>query len=430
MRPSEFGTAGRIIVAVLKPVVAGVQFVKMYFPKVKLAVGLATILLAIAPGMSGQVTGRVYLEKESYAVGEPLFFILEIKNSGKDPIQLYPRLPGQSLGNFSFSMQSAAVEKPGASCGAVWNLAESSADPYDLQAGGTYTYKWPLDFWYRIEQKGTYKVSISGYLLYSSLQGGTQQVQFSSDSQLNVLSGDPTHVEEVLRKFEADLRSSDYDIQHNALDVLATTAPSYFHDVIFRLARDEDPFIVQHAVGALERINTPDAHALLAEIIATRKADDPDEQDLRCSAIKALGHSGDASYMQMLAPYTEHANTRESEFAMVAIAELGRDQAVPLLQGFLQSPQVKQRLSAVTALRLTASPDAVDALIGALRDKDEAVREKAAIILIMLTGNSVTTSDQPAPGPLQLENLWLVWWDKHRKEAKLAEPGPGICRME
>jgi HEAT repeat protein len=404
--------------------------VKVHFPKVKLALVLTTVLLAVAPEMSGQVTGRIYLEKESYAVGEPLIFTLEIKNATREAIQLYPRVPGQSLGRFSFSMQRAAGGNPAPSCGATWNLGENSADPYELKAGSTYAYQWPLDFWYRIEHEGIYKVAISGNLLFSSLQGGIQQVQFSSDVQLKVVPGEPAHVEEVLRKFEADLRSSDYDIQHNALDVLSTTAPSYFHDDIFRLARDADPFIAVHGVGALDRMNTSDARALLAEIIATRKADSPDEQNLRCSAIKALGNSGDASYLQMLAPYAEHANTCESEFAMIAIAKLGRENAVPLLQGFLQSPQVKQRLSAVTALRLTASPDAVDVLIGALRDKDDGVREKAASSLMILTGTSVTTPDNPTPSPLQLESLWLIWWDKHRKEAKLSEPGPEICRME
>ena len=84
----------------------------------------------------------------------------------------------------------------------------------------------------------------------------------------------------------------------------------------------------------------------------------------------------------------------------------------------------------MAALRLTASPDAVDALIGALRDQDDAVRERAASNLIMLTGNVVTTPDKPTPGPLELENLWLIWWDKHHKEAKLSEPAPEVCRME
>src|ERR1700730_8621138 len=208
--------------------------------------------------MLAQVTGRVYLEKESYAVGEPLMFRPEIKNSGKESIQADPIEPGQGLGNFSFSMQKAAGENPGRSCGAAWNLPETSADPHELKGDGTYTYEWPLDFWYRIEHEGTYKVAISGNVLFSSLQGGTQRVQFSSDSDLNIVPGEPAHVEEVLSKFEADLRSSDYDIQHNALDVLSTTAPSYFHDDIFRVARDKDTFIAMHGAGALERINTSD----------------------------------------------------------------------------------------------------------------------------------------------------------------------------
>lgn len=77
----------------------------MRLSKVSLTFGLAAVLLAIAPEMSGQVTARISLDKESYTVGEPLFFVLEIKNASKEAIQLYPRLPGQNIGNFSFSMQ-------------------------------------------------------------------------------------------------------------------------------------------------------------------------------------------------------------------------------------------------------------------------------------------------------------------------------------
>ena len=79
--------------------------------------------------------------------------------------------------------------------------------------------------------------------------------------------------------------------------------------------------------------------------------------------------------------------------------------SVPQLERFLQSSQAKQRLYAVTALRLTTSPDAVDTLIGALRDKDDRVRERAASSWIAMTGHSVVEPNQRLPSALQLEDL-------------------------
>lgn len=246
---------------------------------------------------------------------------------------------------------------------------------------------------------------------------------------MNIVPGDPARVEETLRKFQTDLQNPDPNVRHDALDVPAATAPLYFHDETMRLAREEDVFYVEHADEALARMNTPEARAMLAEIVTSRKADSPEEQNARCGAIKGLGTSGDASYLPMLVPYTEHTSTCESEFAMVAIAELGKGSAVSQLQNFLHSPQPNQRLYAVEALRLTTSPDAVDALIGALRDKDASVREKAASSLIELTGHSVIRPNQPAFGPIQLENLWRTWWHTHHQDAMLIEPLPEICRM-
>jgi hypothetical protein len=326
-------------------------------------------------------------------------------------------------------MQRIASQNAGATCGTTWNTRLWEGDPYELKPGETYSGGWPLDFWYRIEHAGTYKTGITCHTRFSSLRGGIQDLQFSSDLQFNVVPVDPANTEEVLRKFEADVRNPDPVVQHSALDVLATTAPSYFHDETLRLARDADPFKVVHAVGGLGRMNTPEGRAALAEIITTRKLGDPEEQNVRCKAIEALGNSGDPNYLQMLMPYAEHTSTCESEFTMIAIAKLGKGSVVPQLENFLQSPHANQRLYAVNALRITTSPDAVDALIGALRDKDDGVREKAASSLIALTGHSVAEPNQPPPSALQVEDLWRTWWHSHRKGLKLVEPPPEICRM-
>ena len=392
----------------------------------KLAILLTVMIARLAAGQ--ELEGRFYPDKGSYATGEPLIFWMEIKNVGKQPAYLFAKPPGQCSDVFTFSAQEITPKASGFACGTTWDT-QCSDDLYLLKPVEAYTVNWPLDFWYRIEHAGKYKVSIARHTWFSAGGMGAKELQFSSEFEFSVVPSDPAYVQSVLQKFEADMRSKDPSVQHDALDVLASTAPAYFQNEILRLAHDPDGFKVEHAVGGLRRLNTPQSSAALADIITTRHLSNDDEITLRCNAIQALGDSGDASYITMLGPYAEHVDTCESEAAMQAIATLGKKTAVRQLQSFLQNPQAKLRENAASALRLTVSPDAVDALIPVLRDKDEAVRLRASTSLVELTAHSVQKPDQPPPSPLQMENLWRVWWQANRQSIKLVEPGPEFCRM-
>jgi HEAT repeat protein len=114
---------------------------------------------------------------------------------------------------------------------------------------------------------------------------------------------------------------------------------------------------------------------------------------------------------------------------MTAIAKLGNGSVVPLLQTQLQSPVQKQRWWAIRALRITSSPEAVDAIITALRDKDPDIRTHATTSLTELTGHSISKSGVAQPTPTQLENLWRAWWHTHRSSTTIAEYPGELCRM-
>jgi len=113
-----------------------------------------------------------------------------------------------------------------------------------------------------------------------------KEFHVSSDLQFNVTAADPAIVEEVLRKFEAELDSKNPDVRHDALHMLSTAAPTYFHDEALRLARDPDPFVVAHVVGALGRLNTPEDRVTLAETITSRKATNDNELAACCDGIE------------------------------------------------------------------------------------------------------------------------------------------------
>ena len=384
----------------------------------------ALAITALTSVCQAQLTANFHLNKETYAVGEPLMFTLEIKNGTPDTIYLFPKATGKCSDQFEFWMTG-----PGMGCGVPWDPG-CTDETVELPAGETYTAEWPLDFWYRVTREGTYQLSIMRPVRYSTLKGGIQSLSVSSKMTVQVVPDDPAQVEQALQKFHADLQSPDNVVRHTALDVLATTAPDYYYNEALRLARDPDPFYVEHAVGGLGRMNTPEARAVLAEVITTRKIEgSDDEQSARCHAIESLGNSGDASYVPFLETYVPRAATCEGLYAMMAIAKLGKGSVVSELQAQLQSPVQKQRWWAIRALRITNSREAVDAIITGLRDKDPEIRAHANTSLTELTGHSVTKPGAPQPSPTQLENLWRAWWHNNRQTAKLAEYPGEICRM-
>ena len=87
-------------------------------------------------------------------------------------------------------------------------------------------------------------------------------------------------------------------------------------------------------MGALGRINTLETRAALADVITTGKAYTDDEISARIRAIEALGRSGDVSYLGLIQQYVDDKDEHIQLTAMVAIAELGKTEAVPQLQRF------------------------------------------------------------------------------------------------
>jgi len=380
-------------------------------------------LLPAKPVLAQELEGRFYPAQSSYSLGEPLLFWVEIKNVSNEPVVLFEKGPGQCFDRFEFSVQRVSAQGIVGACVNSWDT-DCGDKLYELKPGDAYVTDWPLDFWFRFDKPGQYQASIRRRFGVYSGKTGFKDWSLHSDFDFKVADADPAYVETVMRKFETDLQSKNPEVRHDALDVIETTAPPYMEVTALRLAHADDAFTVLHAVGALNLLNTAAARASLAEVITTRHANGPDEVDARCLAIQGLGRSGDSSYLTVLGPYADHVDTCESEMAMIAIATLGKSAAVGQLQTFLQSSKPTLRKNAAEALRFTTSPEAVDALISALRDKDDEVRTQASTSLTQLTGHTVGAS----ASPLQAENLWRTWWQSHR-DTKLIDPSEEVCRL-
>jgi len=356
-------------------------------------------------------------------LGEPLFFNMEVKNTGKGAVGLGPNNPANCVDEYDFLVQ----REGSGSCSTSWN-AQCGRDFINLQSGESYSVGWPLEMWYTIRKLGLYHVTIS-YRGKTVISGQALDYNFSSKFDIQVVAADDQRMQEVLQKFERELQSNDPDVHHRALDVMSSVSSPYFYDTILRLARDKDAFNVLHAIGALRRMNTPDGRAALAEIIENRQPNSPDELTARESAIQALGESGDTSYLPLIASHTEESEPNVQLAAMIAVAQLSRDTAASELQRFLFSSNPVTRKNAAYGLRFAVSRSAVEVLIGALADKDAAVRDRVLTSLQQLTGRPADTSES-ALSLSELQNRWRRWWQQNSSKASLQEVADFFCKVE
>ena len=366
--------------------------------------------------------GRFYSEKQRYMVGEPVTFNLEIKNAGKQIVYLPAKGSAKCLDTYEFSVSGS-----GSACSATWDAGcyddEAALGPGDVIHG-----QWPLDSWYRFEREGKYQVSITRHTPVRTSGGEVTDFTFSSGFEVHLDPADPARVQGILQDFEQNLHSSDPNVRHSALDVLES-APAFFEATALRLAHDEDSFVVLHAVAALGRINKPETRAALAEIIAPGKSSAESSPDkpvsdfgvVRIRAIEALGRSGDHNYEGLMERYADDKNEFVQLAAMVAIAQLGGAEAVSQFERFLLSADPVTRKNAAYGLRYDTAPNAVDALIEAIPDKNSNVRDRVLTSLKEITGQSFGDSATDANSAQELQNEWRRWWAAHKEKFVTAE---------
>jgi hypothetical protein len=373
------------------------------------------IFLFALPCLAQELQGRFYSEKDTYMLGEPALFNIEIKNPGRNRFFINAKNPDHCVDTYDF-----LVSGDGQACNTQWNdycLVEQS----ELAPGDSFHAQWPLNHWFQFETEGKYHVSITRHIPIRTSQGEFQDFTFSSKFDFAVVTADPVRVQGLLQDFERNLQNDDPNVRHVALDVLSTTAPAYFQSVALRLLRGDDAFAAIHAAVALGHMNTPETRAALAEVITAgnETADEGEGNNVvvRARALDGLGTSEDPGYLGFVEHYLHDKNWGIQLAAMKATAELGRSSVVPEFEQFLQSPDPVSRRNAAWALQHSANPEAVDALISALDDKDSEVREHTVDSLKYLTGHQEPGSNSPE----NLQTKWRAWWRANRSKVKPQE---------
>jgi hypothetical protein len=110
---------------------------------------IAILLCSLSsPAQRAQLEGRFYPEKDSYMVGEPALFNVEIKNTGTEVVHLHAKNPAGCLDTYEFSVSGSGSP----ACSAKWD-AECGDKLLSLKSEESQHGQWPLNFWFQFDRR-------------------------------------------------------------------------------------------------------------------------------------------------------------------------------------------------------------------------------------------------------------------------------------
>jgi hypothetical protein len=374
------------------------------------------------PALAGsQLVGRFYLSKEKYPTGEPVFLVFEVENKGTQAVMIKTADPLSFCGGYTIDLQGVQTQEPFGCYDGVGGSCASGGEV--LKPGGKHVDRILLNQSYDLRRTGTYLLRVSHELPYGPgdgdltklYPGGTHE---TFDTQLEIVL-EPSRDSELkpeFQKYLLDLQSGDPLRRIRAAKIIANLAPPFLEGTILRMI--ESPDLTLFAVRGLHNLGTPTAHQALVSFV--KNTQPTQESGAYQEAIRYLGQIGDHNDLAVLLQVA-HANPPDSysrELSMESAGEVGGDDAVPLLVAELKDRSIDVKQSAVRALYLTGSRNAVPVLIELLLSPEERVSGTAEFGLQVLTHRS---GEEPNSGviPAPIYAKWTRWWNTYRDSATI-----------
>lgn len=371
---------------------------------------VATLLFFWPTITLGQVTGRFYLEKGTFAVGEPVFLYFEMTNSGTETQNVHRADPYSFCSGFQIHVSTDV--SPSSSCWPVGTGGSCASSAAPLGPGESRTERILLNYEHKIDAPGYYGVEVESHLPYAS----ADLTYYSAPkTTLEVRDHLQFHVDQnastadlMLEAWVELLQSSDLATRREAARTLASLAPQSLEDTLMGFA--EDPEFREWAPLAFHRLNTHRSLEGLAELLRKSYED--------TQSARYLGESGDPEWFPLL---LEVARKHIDDGAYVyPAAESGGDQALPFLVPLLQSPDTEYtRPIAISALGHTGSPAAIPILLELLRSPDSATAERALFGLRQLTHRTIGADVSNTANPQSQYPKWSQWWTRDGTHAHI-----------
>jgi hypothetical protein len=372
---------------------------------------LTATLLGCSTFAFGQITGRFFLEKSTFAPGEPVFLYFETTNSGTKAQYLNQADPYSFCSGYQIHLSSYAP--PTSTCARGWG-GSCLSGVVKLEPGKSRTERILLNF-ERDIKPGNYDVEAGRSLSYAATDVdyfSAPKENTEEHSQLHFrIDENSTPNPAELQHWLDQLGATDPDKRREAARTLAALGPKPLEKTL--LGFSDNAEFRQFAPLALYRLNTPRSMAALADLFG--KTDRGTYENMQSADY--LAESGDPQWFPLLLDYARR-NAAILNYVSDA-AESGGDQAIPALLELARSQDVEfTRVNAVTAMGDTGSRSAVPILLEFLKNPDIGIAERALSGLHRLTHR--TGGD--GSGGLYLQEQyrrWLQWWTREGSTAPI-----------
>jgi hypothetical protein len=378
--------------------------------------GVRLIILAMLcwpATCAAQITGRFFLEKETYAAGEPVLLYFEVINIGSEAVNIPVADPYSFCSGYG--IQVSSDPKPASSCASGGIVGSCLSSDTALKPGEKRIERILLNDEHDVRTPGTYVVEAERALGYaptsvSYFEAAKSEVEVREKLLFRV-DADASVDEASLQAWVQQLKSDDQAKRREAARVLAALAPPSLEELLLGFC--DSPEFRVWAPRAMHGLNTPRSLQALADLL---KKTEPGTYEHMKSA-DFLAETNDAKWFPILREVAEKKPNIANYVDNAASS--GGEQSLPLLLTLMQSPDKEfTRINAVTALGYTGSRAAVPILLNLLRDNDLGIAQRALFALRQLTHR--TEGDAMwSEHPQEQYAKWASWWSREGSTAPI-----------
>ncbi len=363
----------------------------------------------------GQLSGRFYFEKDTFAVGEPIFIYFEVTNTGTEPQDIIRANPYTPCAGYDIKLSTDPSLT--SSCAILPRPGSCASSSMPLERGAKHTERVLLNYERKSIDPGYHAVEAVRRLEHGPRGGQLSRLPesvFEVHNHLHFFVAPSTwygskELQAWVDQFWAKARPTDVEWWGDAGIVLASLAPLALEDTLIRYAKAG---VLGHVPLAMGRLNTPRSRAVLADMLRS----DPSRTYDYGEAAHVLGSSGDPQWFPLL---LEIAQRHPGDGYLNPAAENGGDRAVPLLIGLMRPGTPETRLEAISAMGFTGSRAAVPILLDLLRSADARTAECAMYALQMLTRRTLKGAED---SPQSQYPIWQEWWSHQGATARIYKP--------
>lgn len=368
---------------------------------------LLAVLCYSAPAI-GQIVGRFYLEKNTFALGEPVFLNFEVSNSGRQAVDIIRANPYTFCAGYEIHLSSDP--SPTSTCPLLPDGGSCASSSVTVQPGARNNERILINYAHQIVEPGNYVMEASRRLPYGP-EGGQLPLRSTEEFHGRLhffVDGRAKFDSGQLKNWVDQLQSVDIVKRGEAARTLASLAPPSLESTLLGFV--EDGRFMSLAPLAMHRLNTPRSIAALAAILQRTQPGTPENLE----SAQFLASSGDPRWFPLLLALAQKHRSDGGYLYPAAIS--GGDRAVQFLVELMNSGTGPERQVAISALGYTGSRAAVPALLDLLRNSDQNTSERALYGLRELTHRTLTGAKGP---PESQYSIWLEWWSRYGISARI-----------